>query len=215
MDALAAIRTMNNLEGKILDIGCGPGAFGVMLCDRTGFSTTTGLERSSTLVRVGEAVSSRFGYAGRISFKIWNDELLPFDDGQFDAVVSFHSLHGWKNPLKTFAEIERVRKRDSLVFITDLRRDQMFLPSYISSRKIRLSFGREIASNFLNSLKASHTTEEVNDLLSKLKMNNWRMEKNGRWLKVISSSFVNKERRQEGVLSAEEISRAGEVRNED
>jgi hypothetical protein len=57
--ALQALYELKDLEGRILEIGSGPGVFGMMLCDRSEFSTVIGLEPSGILIRIGEAVSVR------------------------------------------------------------------------------------------------------------------------------------------------------------
>jgi ubiquinone/menaquinone biosynthesis C-methylase UbiE len=188
LDALKALLEMKDLEGKVLDIGGGPGVFGMMLCDRTEFTTVVELEQSGLLVRIGEAISSRNGYGSRISFKTWDGDKLPFEDNTFDAVVSLLSFHRWKNPAAIFPEIERVRKKDSVAFIRDFRRDQAFLPLYTFVQQIRFAMGREIAVNLLNSFKASYTTDEMGDVIKRAGLSDWRLEKNGRLLTVTSPS---------------------------
>ncbi len=182
IDAIESLFGQKNIEGKVLDIGGGPGVFGMMLCDKAEFATAVELEQSSLLVRIGEAISSRNGYGSRISFKIWDGNTLPFADDTFDAVVSLLSLHRWKNPQAIFPEIERVRKKDSLALIRDFRRDQSFLPFYTFVQKTRLAMGKEVALNLLNSFKASYTVEEIEEIIKRAGLSGWQMEKNGRLL---------------------------------
>ena len=188
LNAIKRLLEMKNIEGKVLDIGGGPGVFGMMLCDMTEFTTVVELEQSGLLVRIGEAISSRNGYGNRISFRIWDDDGLPFADNTFDAVVSLLSLHRWKNPEAVFPEIERVRKKDSAALICDFSRDQAFLPFYTFVQQIRFAMGKEIAGNLLNSLKASYTTEEIGDVITRAGLSDWRLEKSRRLLTVKSLS---------------------------
>lgn len=188
LNAIKRLLEMKNIEGKVLDIGGGPGVFGMMLCDKTEFTTVVELEQSGLLVRIGEAISSRNGYGNRISFRIWDGDRLPFANDTFDAVVSLLSLHRWKNPQAIFPEIERVRKKDSVAHICDFRRDQALLPFYTFVQQIRFAMGKEIAINLLNSFKASYTTEEIGDIIKKAGLSDWRLEKNGRLLTVTSPS---------------------------
>jgi len=173
-------------EGKVLDIGCGTGVFGILLCDKTGYFNVNGLERSSLLVRSGEAISSRYGYGKRISLKIWENETLPYPDDEFDAVVSVLSLHRWGDCKKIFREIERVRKSKSVVSITDFRRELTFPPFFLFALQSRLAAGKDIASDLLNSYKASYTAAEIGAILSEAGLNGWRIEKDGRLLTVSS-----------------------------
>lgn len=188
LDALKALLGMKDVEGKVLDIGGGPGVFGMMLCDRTEFTTVLELEQSGLLVRIGEAISSRNGYGNRVSFKTWDGDKLPFEDNTFDAVVSLFSFHRWENPAAILPEIERVRRKDSVAFIRDFRRDRAFLPFYTFVQQIRFAMGREIAVNLLNSFKASYTTDEMGDVIKKSGLSDWRLKKNGRLLTVTSPS---------------------------
>jgi len=176
-------------EGKVLDIGSGVGVFGILLCDKTGYFNVYGLERSSLLVRSGEAITSRLGYGRRISLKIWENDTLPFPDGEFDAVVSVFSLHKWGDCQKIFREIERVRKSKSVVFITDFRRGLTFPPFFLFALRSRLAAGKDIASDLLNSYKASYTPAEVEPILNDAGLQGWQIEKDGRLL-TISSPLV-------------------------
>ena len=190
IDAVTKLFEEKNIEGNVLDIGGGPGVFGMTFCDKAEFATVVELEQSAIMVRIGEAISSRNGYGNRISFKTWNGDGLPFADDSFDAVVSLLSLHRWKNPEMIFTEIERVRKKDSPTLISDFRRDQAFLPFYTFVQQTRFVMGKEIAANLLNSFKAAYTVEEIREMIRKAGLSSWQTEKNGRLLTVRSPSGV-------------------------
>jgi hypothetical protein len=103
-------------------------------------------------------------------------------------VVSLVSLHQWKEPEKTLKEIERVRKNNSIVLISDFRRDRSYLPFYLNSRKYRSNFGKEIMLNLRNAFKSSYTVNEVKNIVGKQPSNNWNISKNDRWLELLSRS---------------------------
>ena len=148
-DIIRRIPGLRNFEGKALHVGCGTAAFENLLCDRLEYARFFGLEQSPTLVRIGEAISSRFKYADRISLKIWEDEKIPFPDNEFDLVLSLSSMHQWKNPRKTLPEIARVVKGSGRVFISDFRREQFYLPFYFFARRMGSLYGNEIGGNLL------------------------------------------------------------------
>lgn len=175
-------------QGKVLDIGCGVGVFGILLCDRTEYYNIFGLERSGLLVRIGEAISSRFSYARRVSFKTWQENVLPFPDREFDAVVSVLSLNRWGDCRTVFREIERVRKDKSLVYISDFRREIAFPPFMALAIRNRFSAGRGIAADLTNSFKSSYTTGELRSILAEADLGNWQVEKSGRFLNIASLS---------------------------
>ena len=184
-EVIKSIPGLMGFEGRALHIGCGTAAFENLLCDKLEFAKFYGLEISPTLLRIGEAITSRFGYADRINLKTWNDELLPYPDNEFDLVISLLSMHQWKNPEKTFSEIIRVMKRGGSVFISDIRRDQFYLPYYFFAQKMGSSFGKEITQNLVNGYKASYTVSQIKELLESQGMNSWNVEKKGKWLNII------------------------------
>ena len=186
-DVIKRIPGLRNFEGKVLHVGCGTAAFENLLCDRLEFARFYGLEPSPTLLRIGEAISSRFGYADRIFLKIWEDELLPFPDNEFDLVISLSSMHQWKNPEKTLPEIARVIKENGTVFISDFRREQFYLPFYFFARGMGSSYGSEIGQNLLAGYKASYTTSRIRDLLDERELDGWEIEKSGKRFIIMSS----------------------------
>lgn len=175
-----------NIEGKILDIGCGFAILGMMICARDEFSSVWALEQSRTLVKASEVISLRRGYGKRITFKVWEDDLLPYPDGEFDAVVSFLSLHKWINPERTMAEIQRVRKKDGMVYISDFRRDQPAIPFKLFVQQTRFEMGKEIADELKKSYHAAYNADEIRQLLNKINSSDLRLEEDKIWLNIIS-----------------------------
>lgn len=186
-DLVETILKPKNIEGKILDLGCGFGILGMRICSHDEFSSVVGLESSPVMVRTAEVMTSRRGYNGRISAKTWREEKLPFADGEFDAVVSFLSLHKWNNPEKVFAEIERVRKKDGIVYIRDFRRDQPSIPFQIFAQQVRFEMGKEIAASLKKSFSSAYTAAELKQVLESSNLPGYRLEKSKLFLNIISS----------------------------
>jgi len=186
--AVASILKERGYEGRVLDIGCGAGVFGVILCDKTEYFDVVGLERSGTLVRISEAISSRFGYGKRISPRTWVDQSLPFPDGEFDAVVSLFSMHRWGDCENILSEIDRVRKKDGFVHITDFRRDFTFPPFSVYAARNGLAAGGEIYRDLINSRNSAYTTREISSILESLGLSHWRLKKRGHFMTVSSSA---------------------------
>ena len=175
-----------NIEGKILDIGSGFSILGMMICARDEFSSLWALEQSRTLVKASEVISLRRGYGNRITFKVWEDDLLPYPDEEFDAVVSFLSLHKWVNPERTLAEIQRVRKKDSILYISDFRRDQPSIPFKLFVQQTRFEMGKEISEELKKSFRAAYTPDEIRQILAQINASDLRLEENKIWLNIIS-----------------------------
>ena len=185
-DVVETILGPKNIEGKVLDLGCGFGILGMRICSQDEFTSAIGLEQSRTLVKAAEVLSSRRGYNGRVTFRVWEDEALPFGDGEFDAVVSFLAMHKWNDPEKVFREIERVRKPNSIVYISDFRRDQAAIPFQLFIQQTRFEMGKEIAADLRKSFRSSYSVAEIRQVLDKLALTNYRLEEGKMWMNVIS-----------------------------
>jgi len=185
-DLVGTILGPKNIEGKVLDLGCGFGILGMRICSLDEFSTVIGLEPSRTLVRAAEVITSRHGYNNRITPKAWNDEKFPFGDGEFDAVVSFLALHKWNNPAQVFAEIERVRKPGGLVYISDIKRNQRSIPFQLFVQQTRFEMGKEIAADLRKSHKSAYIADEIRQMPGILDLPGYRLEEDKLFLKIIS-----------------------------
>jgi ubiquinone/menaquinone biosynthesis C-methylase UbiE len=174
------------IEGKVLDLGCGFGILGMRICSHDEFSSAVGLESSPVMVRTAEVITSRRGYNGRMSFKIWQDEKLPFPDGEFDAVVSFMALHKWNNPEKVMAEIERVRKKDSRVYIRDFRRDQPAIAFQLFMQQVRFEMGKELAASLKRSAKSAYTAAELKPIIESANLPGYRLDESKQFINIIS-----------------------------
>lgn len=94
---------------KALDIGCGPGALTAELVGRLGAGSVAAIDPSEAFVdecrRRNPGVDVRSGSA----------ELLPYDDGAFDAVLSQLVLHFVAAPETAAAEMRRVLRPGGVV----------------------------------------------------------------------------------------------------
>src|SRR5215210_2758077 len=87
-------------KARVLDFGCGDGAHLGQYCRAT--------NRPYTGVDVSEEAISLCRAAGLTAFRYGPGERLPFEDGSFDAVVSFEVLEHVARPDMCIAEIRRV-----------------------------------------------------------------------------------------------------------
>ena len=101
-------------SGKLLDVGCGSGLYFHLYKNRN--LEFVGLEPDEKLIKEDMICAS--------------SEKIPFDDETFDAVFSNGSLHEWSNPKGTLNEVWRVLKQDGRLFVSDLRRDILFLSKW-------------------------------------------------------------------------------------
>jgi ubiquinone/menaquinone biosynthesis C-methylase UbiE len=110
-------------QGKLLDIGTGPGWLLINLYKLTPSLELTGLDISAAMVaKAKENIAATKGGAG-IRVEQGSADLLSYPDNYFDMVVSTQSLHHWKNPIRSFNEIYRVLKKGGQARIYDIVTD--------------------------------------------------------------------------------------------
>ena len=91
-------------EIRVLDIGCGPGFFTILLSD-AGFAVT-GIDYTPAMLEC--ARENARGHSGRMEFLKMNAEELDFPDESFDAVVSRNLTWDLPHPLAAYREWCRV-----------------------------------------------------------------------------------------------------------
>jgi SAM-dependent methyltransferase len=97
-------------RGRVLEVGSGPGQLAARLAREAPNVTLVGVDISEAMVERASRRADEAGLAGRVRFEVGDVGALPFDDGEFDAVVSTLSLHHWPDPSRGLAEIYRVLK---------------------------------------------------------------------------------------------------------
>lgn len=96
-------------NGRILDVGCGPGWFWAH--SGASFPDSMRLTLVDLSVSMSEEASARVSAAGqfaRVESLTADVQALPFDDGTFDVVVANHMLYHASSPGAAVAEISRV-----------------------------------------------------------------------------------------------------------
>ncbi len=99
----------------VLDIGCGPGFFSILLAG-LGYQVTA-VDLTAEMIQ--KAKKNAGAYAGIISFHIMDAEDLQFESGTFDAVISRNLTWNLPHPEKAYREWHRVLKRNGLLLNFD------------------------------------------------------------------------------------------------
>lgn len=99
-----------NVEGKLLDVGCGTGN---ILCKLVnGERELFGIDLSENMVR---ECSKRIGSYADI--KIADAEHIPYKDNFFDVLICNASFHHYPHPEKVLKEMKRVLKNGGRLLI--------------------------------------------------------------------------------------------------
>lgn len=110
-------------EGRILDIGTGPGRLLEKLHRASPGLQLTGLDISPAMVIKARENMKKAGLSDFIQISAGDAANLPFADDSFDAVISTGAVHHWKDPASGLNEVYRVLKPGGYALIYDLVSD--------------------------------------------------------------------------------------------
>jgi ubiquinone/menaquinone biosynthesis C-methylase UbiE len=154
--------------GRVLDIGTGSGRLAFELAKYTKKDCKiVGLDLSSGMLKYAGARVTQDGLADRLSFVQSSADRLPFNDGTFDLVISYASLHHWRQPEAVINEMARVLKENGKLIIRDNRRvtGEPFWELFV--RLIGCFMSRKRYLNWRKVILASYTLPEVEVLLKR------------------------------------------------
>ncbi|MHB1348215.1 MAG: methyltransferase domain-containing protein [Candidatus Humimicrobiaceae bacterium] len=103
----------------ILDLGCGRGNDTIEAAIKAGpGGKATGLDITAAMIEKAKAAAYNIGISN-VDFLEGDIEILPFDNGVFDAVMSNCVINHAKNKNKAFVEIFRVLREGGRFVISD------------------------------------------------------------------------------------------------
>jgi ubiquinone/menaquinone biosynthesis C-methylase UbiE len=100
---------------KILDCGCGPGFFSMILADEG--HDVVGVDGSTEMMRYAKQRAENYGLD--IDFRIMDCHELQFEDGSFDLVVSRNVTHTLREHKTVYQQWLRVLKPGGVLLIFD------------------------------------------------------------------------------------------------
>lgn len=157
----------NTKDGdKALEIGPGPGYYGLEWLNKTNGTNLTGLEISPAMIKLAEKNASDYHLSTRVTYQEGNALEIPFTGDSFDLVFSNGSLHEWDDAGVVFSEIFRVLIPGGKMIVTDLRRD---LSPDIFNFMQNCCESSEIKEGLKTSVQAAYRKEELEEILGKIK----------------------------------------------
>ena len=111
-------------QGRLLDVGTGPGHMPLLICDRDPNVTVVGIDAARTMLAHAERHRSTSPHAPRIEFRIADAKKVDFADGSFDGVFSNTVLHHIPDPVPFLREAWRVRRPGGVFLVRDLFRPE-------------------------------------------------------------------------------------------
>jgi ubiquinone/menaquinone biosynthesis C-methylase UbiE len=116
--------SLTESDQRILDIGCGTGAFAAAALERFPDTQVWGMDLSDGMLGQCEARCS--AAPGRLHLVQGDSQRLPFRDDSFDVVTCSHSFHHYPRQEQVAAEMHRVLRPGGRLFIIDGDRDGLW-----------------------------------------------------------------------------------------
>lgn len=117
-------RLIRGAYGKVLEVGIGTG-INLPLYNPGNLVSFTGLDLSSEMLSQADQKLQRLELASIAHLEIGNVEILPFQSGEFDCVVSTFSLCVFQKPALALKEMVRVVKPDGKVLLLEHSRSNV------------------------------------------------------------------------------------------
>jgi ubiquinone/menaquinone biosynthesis C-methylase UbiE len=126
-------QTDSDRKMKVLDAGCGPGFFSILL-SRAGHDVT-GIDGSAGMLEHARENAKTYGAAPVLIEGDFAN--LPFEDNTFDLVISRNVTHIITNHLKVYGEWLRVLKPGGVLLIFDANWHLPYQPGPVREEAIR------------------------------------------------------------------------------
>jgi len=121
---------------RLLDVGCGPGQFTILVAERLATAEVWGIDLAPTMIELARRHASASPAAGRLHFEVADVARLPFPDAHFDAVLSSGSIKHWPDAGAGLREMHRVLAPGGRAFIGEMNR--LAPPAAIAANRHRL-----------------------------------------------------------------------------
>ena len=124
------VKWMNKDAPKlVLDVATGTGDLAIAVQKGTG-AEVVGLDLSQQMLNVGIDKIKKLNLDQKISMQKGDAENLPFEDNKFDAVSVALVVRNFENVEKGLAELRRVVKENSSVYILEFSKVEGFLAPF-------------------------------------------------------------------------------------
>ena len=151
-------------EGRLLDVGIGPGRLLQELNDKIPGMELHGLDISAAMLKIA---AERLGEKAQL--KLGNISKTDYPDDFFDCIVCSGSFYNWDAPIEGLNEIYRILKPGKKAFLFETTRDydpEMLNINVQNNLAEYGQFRRIMSTLFLKKqLKMTYSTAEFNQLV--------------------------------------------------
>jgi len=106
-------------EGRILDVGCGPGYLPLQIVKMGAAIRMDGIDLSPRMLGLAKVNARNLNLEARLNFFLSDGNALAIADERYDMVISTGVFHSLKNPVVFINECHRVLKHGREAWIFD------------------------------------------------------------------------------------------------
>lgn len=164
---------------RLLDLGCGPADITVRFAHRYPQTRVLGVDGAEAMLTIARRVIREDpALANRIDVRKWHIgcEKSPLGLHEFDAVVSNSLLHHMDDPLDLWRTIHECAAPGAPVLVMDLIRPPSLSEAAAIVEKYADNEPEVLRVDFLNSLLAAYSLDEVRQQLSLANMGSLHIE---------------------------------------
>lgn len=103
-----ALDAISDVNGKILEVGCGAGAFARSIGDYRSDLKIVACDIDPKSIEIAK------NFGGKITYTLGDIQKLPYKNNSFDAVLAFDVFEHLEKPEEAFLEIFRVLKKEGV-----------------------------------------------------------------------------------------------------
>jgi ubiquinone/menaquinone biosynthesis C-methylase UbiE len=163
-------------KAAILDVGTGTGYVALEVAAALPTACVTGIDLSEAMLNLARENSHSRGLDHAVVWKNGHADAMPFEDDEFDAVISSGSLHHWENPVQVFNEIERVVRPGGRVIVRDSKRVKAWSFAGLIATLIGLSLPADFRRHYWGSIRSSYTATEVTAMMEQSRLKGVRIK---------------------------------------
>ena len=156
-------------ESQVIDLGCGPGDIPIRLARGHATVQILGIDASEPMITIAEQAVQRAGLTERITFLCQRFQDVSLSSPA-DAIISNSLLHHVPNPLQFWYAVKTLAKPGAPVLVMDLIRPDSLEDAQAIVDQYAAEEPEQLRRDFLNSLQAAFTEDEVAAQLAELNL---------------------------------------------
>lgn len=152
----------------VLDVGTGTALIPIELCQRSVFCRITAIDLAQNMLNVAQQNVDAAGLTATIKLSQVDAKHMPYQDGQFDVVMSNSIVHHIPEPKQVLAEMIRVVRPGGVLVVRDLLRPNDLETLDELVRTYAGDANDHQQQMFRDSLHAALTVDEMAEILEQL-----------------------------------------------